>query len=414
MQMKFKLIIFDLDETLLHTEDLERFRGYGNTGNLPDGYRENLTHAASRINRMLINQDCISRIQSIHNGAHIGIFTTSPRTYTETLLEHYYPQTKWDVIVTYEDVKNTKPSPEGIRLASEHVGATWGDQVALIGDSWKDVESAYRAGCWSILFKGSWPINPHEWTKPHYRALRLIPDAVANSEKNLEWIMEKPWIHLPLLEQYCFYDGAPPRDAPTRIETVRHFKDNNSVRTLALGRLFPESAQIAPRRAWHLLSHDILAYKDADYFPTYWIRAIWCAIISKIDMTINNVNAHWIVTSIPHKPGRTPRLESLLQQLADGCPHEHLKGKVDFISNLFSFNTGSRSHHGEHLNADQRFHNIEKNLHVLNASVIPGKHIIVIDDVCTSGATMYHAEAKLREFGPADVTCLSMTQTVSP
>lgn len=133
--MKFKLIIFDLDLTLLQTSDLESFRGHANTGDVNEDYRRRLHHSANNNNRVQISEECILRIREMHDNAHIAIFTTSPRTYTETLLEIYYPNTTWDAIVTYEDVKNTKPAPEGIHLASQMAGVNWGDQIGVISVS---------------------------------------------------------------------------------------------------------------------------------------------------------------------------------------------------------------------------------------------------------------------------------------
>ncbi|HIG96009.1 TPA: phosphoribosyltransferase, partial [Candidatus Woesearchaeota archaeon] len=45
---------------------------------------------------------------------------------------------------------------------------------------------------------------------------------------------------------------------------------------------------------------------------------------------------------------------------------------------------------------------------VKNMEAIRGKHILIVDDVTTTGATLRTAKATLLPYGPASVTCVAL------
>jgi phosphoglycolate phosphatase-like HAD superfamily hydrolase len=71
-----------------------------------------------------------------------GVFTRSPRDYALTLLAHAYPRLRWDVVIAFEDVANTKPHGDSIWAAMEACAVTDSSKVALVGENKADILSA--------------------------------------------------------------------------------------------------------------------------------------------------------------------------------------------------------------------------------------------------------------------------------
>ncbi len=57
----------------------------------------------------------------------------------------------------------------------------------------------------------------------------------------------------------------------------------------------------------------------------------------------------------------------------------------------------------------EREENIKNSMRVLNPSKVEGRHIILIDDVCTTGATFKEAKRALKEAGAAQILCVAIT-----
>jgi len=76
----------------------------------------------------------------------IGLVTNSIRETTKFMLERANVFHFLDVVVTNEDVKNTKPDPEGYQLCCEKLQLN-PEQVLVVEDGSYGVEAAKRAGC---------------------------------------------------------------------------------------------------------------------------------------------------------------------------------------------------------------------------------------------------------------------------
>jgi len=62
-------------------------------------------------------------------------------------------------------------------------------------------------------------------------------------------------------------------------------------------------------------------------------------------------------------------------------------------------------------NAAERKKNIQGAFSVRNPADISGKRILLIDDICTTGATLSEAIKVLKQYGAADISCLTLAMT---
>ena len=82
----------------------------------------------------------------------IGIITDADREMAYGILKHIGVLDYLDVVVTSEEYGVNKPNPRLFLAAVEKMGVE-PSKCAVIGDSWKDVEGAKRAGMKAILVK---------------------------------------------------------------------------------------------------------------------------------------------------------------------------------------------------------------------------------------------------------------------
>ncbi len=409
--MAIELCMFDLDNTLLRTSDLDGFRGGGNVGNTGAEYTRRLQAAFGvHGDRLLYTPGQLADLRAQFPRMRWGVFTRAPRHYTDTLLGQAYPDVRWDVTVAFEDVRNTKPFPDGIWLAAKQLGIKRADQIALVGDEKADVVCAYRAGCWVFIDQTSW----HPRVSEHWWALERVPDALFEGANKLGPLLALPFLGVPELEYLVAGERLEGRQR--RIDKINHFFPRNiggdPVPIHVMGRLFGEYQDIRYRRVWHALTHQILDHKDASKFPEPWIEAIQRFV--HVDTVAGR---DVVVTVVPFKHGRTPRLERLLDQFAANYqpPRVFIGRKaptVTFRSDVLAFRPGAVSSHSNHLNPDQRFANVGENLHVSRPQDILGKHVIVIDDVVTTGATLLWSHRYLMQAGARSVSCLSLAKAV--
>lgn len=411
VQSPLKLCLFDLDDTLLRTTDLDQFRGQANVGRDTGDivYRAKLATAfGDPASRFIYSPAHHAELRAAHPQMKWGVFTRAPRVYAETLLSKAYPGMPWDVLVAYEDVRNTKPHGDGVWAAMRHCNVQYVDQVALVGDDKNDIQAAYQGGCWTILDQSSWE---RPWASPRYWAMERIPDAVIADPSVLVKVLAHPKGFLPDLEYISDAEASMTGRRP-RVDTINHFfprPDNGYVPIHCLGRLFGEYKELRPRRQWHALTDEILAHKDASKFPNGWGQTL------KLALYRAGAAGDCTVTVIPFKPGRPPRLEALLDQLRRGDVQDPFREGVTFKFEpaLLAFRDGAVSSHGRHLNREERFANVRENLYVAQPERVRGRRIVVIDDVTTTGATLLWAHRYLSRAGAQSVTCISLAKAVS-
>lgn len=410
----FEICLFDLDETLVRTGDLEVLRKSCKNQDDQELLGKLRTELSKRAERHVYSKEILSNIRSEFPRLKLGVFTRSPRSYALAVLEWAYPGFEWDIVVAYEDVKPTKPHGDGIGLAMRKFNVEDLDRVILVGDSDVDVRSAYNCGCLVVLDKSAWP---SERESEHWNAIAHVPDAVINSTKQLLNVLANPAGFLPELERLLEEADSTPRTK--RFDKINHFipkatgGDTRAYPIHVSGRSFSNYESVQHRKQRHALTESIQAHKNSDTFPETWIKSIRHFINHQFQPIFGKKNI--VITVVPHRPGRKPRLENLLQQLKQSFEETPLfKHEVTCLPELLAYKEGVKSQHNDYLDRDQRFINVRDHLCVQQPEKVKaGVSFIVIDDVTTTGASLIYAAKYLQAAGAQDVQCLSLAKNIS-
>lgn len=412
----FRLCLFDLDNTLVATDDVEELRTASR--NHDGALLEELTVALnSNPDRVIYSRELLEQIKAQFPDVLLGVFTRSPRRYAETVLEWAYREFEWDVLVAYGDVKLTKPYGDGISYAMGKVGVKYLNEVIVVGDTNADIRSAYHCGCLVALDKSDWPAK---MKTEHWRATELMPDAIIEKPELIIEVLTSYERFLPELER-LFESCANPLGIGHRFDKIGHFipwsagGDHTAYPIYACGRSFANYASLTERKKWHELSQSIADHKEADAFPKEWLLAVRHFIEDELAVHSFLKKLDVVITVVPHRPDRTPRLEHLLKQLNEYFEEKPIKHiNVSTAPGLLAYKEGVKSNHGEHLSGHDRFVNVRDHLYVPMSSAVNSKAIyVIIDDVVTTGASLIYAAKYLKETGARDVRCLAFAKNVS-
>ncbi|WP_049447440.1 HAD hydrolase-like protein [Stenotrophomonas maltophilia] len=414
-----RLCLFDLDQTLVDTEDMKEIREEGKH-RTDAAYADEVRAAVNSRDRHLIDEATLLSMLTDTPDLKLGIFTRSPKRYVDAVLAEAYAQIQWDTVIAYEDVKEYKPNGEGVHRAMCAVGMGNSSElpyVLLVGDSDVDIRAAYNAGCRAALFRKGWP---HKYEGTHWRSLSLMPDAVVVDQEELRTLLHQPMATLPDLE-HALDTGMQHLGAPRFDELGKFFPGEKARHVIhAGGRYFPFYETLKYRREWHLLSSSIQAHKEATVFPSAWIETIQRYIsyefryLAGLPIFFGD-EPELIVTVVPARPGRAHRLGDLLLQLqkAYGDTPKVQRLRLIFAPDVLAYRDGVQSQSNDHLSQSERFANVRDHLYVVEPSKIPGKRYLIIDDVSTTGATLLYAKKYLTGAQASSVNCLSLAQTIS-
>lgn len=365
-----------------------------------------------REDRELYSLALLNEIRRDFPSLKVGVFTRSPKSYAETVLELAFPGFEWDVVVSYEDVKRTKPFGDGIDKAMFGLGLKYISRIVLVGDGNVDIRSAYHAGCVVVLDRTSWS----RWlVRDNWRSLEHMPDVIIDKPSDLLRVIEDYRCFLPDLERRLYgVQGSGRYDRVNKFLPKEVGGDSKPVAIFSCGRSFSNYKSLEWRRKWHKLSESIQEHKDSENFADEWIESVRGFISAHFRPMLFSSNL--MVTVVPHRPGRTPRLEAFLDQLSRSYEDAPLpkKSSVVFYGDVLAFKDSVKSNHGDFLGRIERFTNIQENLYVKRGELLKQRRrILVIDDVSTTGASLIYAKKYLEEAGAFDVTCLSIAMNIS-
>lgn len=394
---KLHAAIFDLDNTLCLTDSLEQIRTSGNPSLLTDDVLAPI-HLFKCVPSML---DTLQE-----KGIKLGIVTNSPRWYVEKILSHF-ELTQFEVVVTHTDVgaANVKPSPRGIEIAVESLGLTSKNNIIYIGDDYKDFVAAYAANVT--------PIAPSWGSK---KPITQMPAAVLSSKSLLE--DSEDFEHMCLIADRCANSSSFNIHkkhlyfAPLNLDGDVIALSRDKIKVVAFGRYFSQKSELTAKCFEdHKLSQDIAAKESNSKFvaPEYWVDLMGHAMSELARFFIKDKSDFDIITVIPSKKGKNPRLENLLRRIS-----KKTNVSSNFIPDLFYFDDGAQSLKtlgGQ----DKREREIAKSLMLKSKyiSLLEGKKVLIIDDILTTGSTFRGAFKLIEEYKPAKTLGLCLAKTVS-
>lgn len=412
----FHLCLFDLDNTLVSTDDVENLR-LESKNLTPELFKQITCALEANKDRVIYSRELIEKVRADFPELRLGVFTRAPRTYAELVLEWAYPNFEWDILVSYDDVKRTKPYGDGIDQAIAKFKVEYLDEVVMVGDNDSDIRSAYHCGCVVVLDKSEWPLK---LKSGHWRAMELMPDVIIDKPELLVEVLKSHKRFLPELER-LLDDGDKPLGVGYRFDKIGHFipkeisVDTTSYPIYSCGRSFAKYKSLEYRKKWHQLTKSIGDNKESDSFPASWIVAVRHFIESELAELSLFKKIKVIVTVIPHRPGRKPRLETLLSEIDVHVKNNPIK-QISFSTapDLFAYKPGVKSNHGEHLSAIARFENVQDHLFIAKPETIVKDAVyIVLDDVVTTGASLICASQQLKKSGATDVRRLAFAKNIS-
>lgn len=411
----FNICLFDLDETLIRTDDIKELREAGKNNSTPEYQQQVRDGLSRRRDRHIYDQALLQKLRASFSLMKFGVFTRSPRSYARTALEWAYPGFAWDIIIAYEDVRKRKPSGEGIDVAMQHfdmLNAQSLPRTILVGDSDVDVKSAYNCGCVVALDRGDWP---SKLEYEHWGALEHVPDAIIDSPAQIFEVLSNPADFLPALERALTPNLRVTR--PPRFDKLGHFipkaagGGTTPYQIYVCGRSFANYDSVQYRKQWHRLTHSIEANKESDVFPIEWVETVRSFIVANF---VPFMCSEVVVATVPHRPERKARLENFLMQLVNSITANPIRNiKVSCRPDLLAYKPGVRSQHGDHLSRDARFVNVRDHLFVQQSEMINGRAaFLIIDDVVTTGASLIYSQKYLTDAGAMNVKLLSMAKNV--
>ena len=393
-----KAVLFDLDNTLLNTDKLCDLRETG------------LEVEQKHLDMLVLYPKTLYVLNELKaRDLILGLITNSPKKYTMKILAQFKLTDFFSTIICYDDVgaSGVKPSPNGINMALSKLGLTKDDNVLYIGDHQKDFDAAYAAGVK--------PIAPSWGSR---RNIAQIPAAVMSADSLL--LELSSFDEIELFADRCAQHNTidiPKKGlyfAPLDLEGQVTALDKNKIKIITFGRYFSRKSELTVRyHEKHALSKTIFEKERNPSFvaPQYWVDLFKHFVLKAAEYFLAEGANFDIVTVIPAKQGKNPRLENLLKRLSFELP-----GHIAAIPDIFIFTPDAKSVKTVG-GATARDIEIKRTLSIKHKYIehIKDKNILVIDDVITTGATLRNAITLLEQQGSGKVigTCLAKTVSMS-
>lgn len=193
--MKYKTILFDLDGTILDTNELiissflHTFQTFfpertflreeiiaemgGTLYDILSRYDEDRVEEMVQVYRefnIRTHDEMVTAFPHVLEvitqlkewGVKLGVVTTKQRNTTEMGLDLTQLRPLMDSIVTLQEVENPKPHPEPVLRAMSELGAL-PESTLMVGDSSFDIEAAHRAGIHSAGV--AWSLKGEEYLR---------------------------------------------------------------------------------------------------------------------------------------------------------------------------------------------------------------------------------------------------------
>lgn len=397
-QKPITAVIFDLDNTLVASKKLQECRENRDIGSF-----DKLIQSVQLFQpvKKILDEIKKSKIP-------IAIVTNSPRWYTERLLNHFNLTHYFSVIVTYNEVSRDyiKPSPKGIEIALEKLKLKASHQVLYIGDEEKDFIAAYYAGIK--------PIAPSWATRA---PISLTPATILNSKALLQCLPDTYNANLiaecVALHKSFDFEKQQLNFIPLNEEGQVTALERDEIKVIALGRYFSKKSFLTySYHENHPLSLDISSKEESSTYvvPNYYVDLLVHACEKISDYFFDKKDQEFdIITVIPSKKGKNPRLENMLRRIQSKS-----QLSVAFIQDLFEFKEGAQSMKSAGA-FEHRYNEIKDSLLVKKKylSTIKDKNILIIDDVTTTSATLKYARQILNRANAKRVLGLCLAKTVS-
>ena len=405
----FKVLLFDLDDTLIRSSLLDEFiKGYGR-GTFDSGYESRLTrHLRADLALQIYSEEDLLHLQACFPQMLFSVYSDSPSRFMNTVLDALYPRVKWIrkfPIDRFSDIHN------GVALRSllELTGLK-NSEAMVVGDDAPAIRCAYSSGASAALEVS------HFRDKPFAHRIYiegLVPDFIVKSVHELVDCLARPDSNRLTLEvsgsRRHRQKQIPHKEL--RYRKVIHNLGPDSAEIYVFGKLFANYETLQSRRRHSWLTQQIEQAKITQEPEDEWIVSL-LSLVTRI-VVIERFNC--IVTVVPSKPGQSPRLERFLEALSKKFNVESpdFRYKTRFDPKTFRFKPDAKSHYRHKLKKDMRVANIRENLELVNPQNVSGNHVVVIDDVVTTGSTLVGCQSLLKSNGATKVTLLALAQTIS-